>query len=1040
MRSTAKRLAAVAPQFPPTRYAKLTPPRVQGVLARARLFALIGQLRLQHRVIWLAAPPGAGKSTLAASWLEHDRAPAIWCRIDAADADPGTLFFYFSEALRKLDGCMAWQAPDLHSGAAGFARLFFRTFYAALPTGAVLVLDNLQEFDWDNAGQLLEYAFSEVPDGVTLLALSRDTPPARLARLELGGTLTVLDWDVLRAQGDEAFAMAGAGDSADAWVALAAGWPAALAMLRAGGVDAVFRYFEGEVLGPMAAPDRHALLLLSCAPSLAQADIGGLAGADAAPRLMAQLCRTRQFVERSSDGIYQFHPLFGDFLRGRARSELEASALTAMSGRAAVLMEQSGRLDEAERLFQEAGDAAAFARFLVRTAAGMLAMGRGESWRLWLSSLDAMLAQAMPQLDYWHGMSLVELRPRHARTLLMKAEAAFRQSGQRVDQLLAAAAIVDSYEADWADPAGLEQWREVLAAGAEDAALWSDPVALLRVHSRLLCALLAGVPDQARLTACCERTLAAMQPVAQASELLAAGAIVLRYFDMSDNAARAGALITQLAQVEHASALDQVRWLRHVARWYNKEGQQERAQEVMMAARLIGSDGAQDQALHARHLIDTGELAAARTVLDQMMPAAGRALAEWSLLDTHWHALSGHLAGALDAARTTVRFAYDAGMPPSERATCEALLGACLAWQGDFDGAARCYGAAADLAGGVQLALLREEALFIQACAHAQQGDTGAAREALQAALQAHRRRRGALLFAALPQLAARIVALALENEIDSTYAAAIATRQSLVSPHRSVPGWPWPVAVRTLGKFEIALAGTELAPSGKAQQRPLTLLKSLVAAGEGGRTQPSLVSQLWGNADVARSALNVTLHRLRKLLRSDDAVTVAGGRIWLNEAQVWSDVAALDALCLTIASLPAAAPVDDIRRLAASLLALYRGPFCDGIEDSWILPMRDRARNVFLAAVARLGQDLEAGAEWETALGLYQRALEAEPLSEANYRGWMRCARQKDGTAAAFGAYRRCRDTLSIVLGVAPSLETEKLAVSLGLKEASNR
>ncbi len=223
---------------------------------------------------------------------------------------------------------------------------------------------------------------------------------------------------------------------------------------------------------------------------------------------------------------------------------------------------------------------------------------------------------------------------------------------------------------------------------------------------------------------------------------------------------------------------------------------------------------------------------------------------------------------------------------------------------------------------------------------------------------------------------------------------------------------------------------GEPVAPNGKAQQRPLALLKGLVAAGEGGKAQQALVAQLWGNAEVAKSALNVTLHRLRKLLKSDAAIIVANGRLQLDEASVWSDVAALSALCADIAAAPG-----DVHRNAAALLDLYRGPFCDGDDDGWVLPVRDRARNLFLGAVARLGGQLEVAGDWQGALGLYQRALEAEPLSESNYRGWMRCAHALDGVAAAFHAYRRCRDTLSIVLGVAPAKETEALAVELGLK-----
>ncbi|QNA89019.1 hypothetical protein G4G28_11990 [Massilia sp. Dwa41.01b] len=81
--------------------------------------------------------------------------------------------------------------------------------------------------------------------------------------------------------------------------------------------------------------------------------------------------------------------------------------------------------------------------------------------------------------------------------------------------------------------------------------------------------------------------------------------------------------------------------------------------------------------------------------------------------------------------------------------------------------------------------------------------------------------------------------------------------------------------------------------------------------------------------------------------------------------------------------------------------------------------------------AVARLGQQLEGAREWELAQDLYARAGGGAPLAEANYRGAMRCAHACDGAAAAFGVYRRCRETLSIVLGLAPAAETEQLAVS---------
>ena len=58
----------------------------------------------------------------------------------------------------------------------------------------------------------------------------------------------------------------------------------------------------------------------------------------------------------------------------------------------------------------------------------------------------------------------------------------------------------------------------------------------------------------------------------------------------------------------------------------------------------------------------------------------------------------------------------------------------------------------------------------------------------------------------------------------------------------------------------------------------------------------------------------------------------------------------------------------------------------------------------------------------------MYRSGLEADNLAESIYRGLMRALAATGNHAEALTAYRRCRELLSIVLGLKPSEETERL------------
>jgi DNA-binding SARP family transcriptional activator len=448
--------------------------------------------------------------------------------------------------------------------------------------------------------------------------------------------------------------------------------------------------------------------------------------------------------------------------------------------------------------------------------------------------------------------------------------------------------------------------------------------------------------------------------------------------------------------------------------------------------------------IRASIALSEGDAAAGRASLDAAHPLLNPAHPP-DYWEFHYyssrHALqTGAAEDAWEHAKVCLRKMHDAGV--TEARTTPALMqqGFVLVALERFDEAAAAFARAGALSRGAQAAPCLVHVHLTRALQRWREGAHDEARAELHVGFAHARSFDLTHFFRALPSVAAELCGAALELNADLPFARKVIAARSLACPDIGIARWPWPLRVRTLGGFAIERDGVPLKFARKAPKRLLDMLRLITVLGGRHVDAARAAAMLWPDAegDEARDALKTMLHRTRSLLGAD-LLVVRDGQVAFDEDLTWVDTWAFEHVCARIDSLLGprmAAQVDDgeLTMRRAQLFSLYRGHLFGEAElPSWTLALRDRLRARFTRSVDALGQRLEYIGRPEAAIALYRAALEQDNLAEELYQRLISCHLARGENGQALNAYRRCRELLSIVLGVRPSARTEALMSKIG-------
>lgn len=269
-----------------------------------------------------------------------------------------------------------------------------------------------------------------------------------------------------------------------------------------------------------------------------------------------------------------------------------------------------------------------------------------------------------------------------------------------------------------------------------------------------------------------------------------------------------------------------------------------------------------------------------------------------------------------------------------------------------------------------------------------------------------------------------RLCADALEAGIEVEHVSHLIRRRDLQPDGLDALHWPWPMRIYTLGRFSLVRDGTPVTFAGKSPRKPLELLQVLIALGGRDVHISQLMGALWPASDVRdlRKLFDNTLLRLRQIFHHDEVVLLRDAKLTLDIHHCWVDAWAFDSIAGRLCEGEAVS-----KQLAHQAGRLYQGHFLQReAQKAWLLPYAERMRSRFHRFVLVQGESLELAGQWDAACEMYAHAIEIDSLAEVLYRRLMLCLLQRGEFAEVVRVYRRCRDLLSIVLGVKPSLETE--------------
>jgi len=1026
------------------------------------------KLKISHSVIWVDGDAGSGKTTLINSFLESEKMNHWWYKASTSDNNLNAFLFRFSQSLHYYLPTLSKTIKTLSLPFQIDIKTVFKSLFNELhqnaPLPLYLVLDDFHFVTNSDFHEILvDIVTGFESSGIHIIIIGRHIPPEEYSRLRALQKFYRMNKSLLFWQKDEVIPLISilsdssvANDMGELFFDITEGWVAGIILLietlkeKPGELEDfskidrryLFEYLSSEVFSKMSEVTQRVLMKASFFNEVNVKRDKKIFQESKLKPILEDLCNKNYFTNSQDDdkNIYTFHPLFKSFLQKKANVYLTEIEILMLKKNIANVLLKTGRVKQAIDIYIQISDWETAENCIAGHAEKLITEGKSHLILGWIEAFGSAYVLKHNGLKFWVATAYLPNDHNKSYELFQDVYSSFQFDKDKEGEFRAICGIFESILFSNNFCHRLTPWINLVTQNYREGHKPNRLETRARLAADMHTAMVFSQPSHPDIDVWAKKVCYLMKILKitfNDDHRVLVGANLYYHYMWRGQKSKASNIL-EATKVDTSKRLSnpvsQGAWylMASLDSWMFGDAQKAKtlADTGIAVANESGILFWKNLLLaqKAYACLVRMELGEAEEILHLLAIRADLHSQVASSIYFDLHAQLNYLQGNLDTAleyhHLCMVEAVKLDMPFATLGYRLSLAEIYIARK-DYDHAKEVLNITLKESEKLRSDLYRYRGYLLLTHLSLEQSNIISAKRSITIALNLAEKRG----YDSHPWWNEKNISLlyefALNENINTDYIISCIKKRKLNKYFNFIEydNWDWPVKIYTFGECRIIINGKKLVLTGKSQRKPLALLKAIISLGAWKINQSSLAEKVWPDSDGTESmrSLKVTVHRLRKILGTE-TILIKDGYIGLNTDQVWIDVNLGNYYAKKISNHSKNQKKKSF--YVQRLIQLYKGKFYENDQDeAWCFHYSTVVHEKIIYCLLQYVTMLKNEKKYEESLMVLNKVGQLDLLKETIYKNKIDLLILLNRKSEAISVYNECRNILSKVLHVMPSI-----------------